>query len=228
VKQSWRWVIGGLAVALVAAVAAAAWYVFGDSAPAKPKLSASAPTDTSGRTTPDGAWHVVDGKSVYVGYRMTEVFAGDIVHKTAVGRTPAVSGTMTIARNTVTAAAVTGQMQQLTSNRGARDNYIHSHAIETDTFPTATFTLTKPIPLPAPPVAGKQITVNATGTLDLHGVTKAVTVPLQARWDGDTIEVVGSLPIKLADYAITPPDTGVVKVDDHGSMELSLVFAPLG
>ena len=45
------------------------------------------------RATPDGTWKVVPATDVFVGYRMTEVFAGDIVHKTAVGRTPTVAGT---------------------------------------------------------------------------------------------------------------------------------------
>ena len=62
------------------------------------------------------------------------------------------------------------------------------------------------------------------GTLTLHGVTKPVTVPVEARWDGDTIEVAGNAPVVLADYKIEPPDTGVVKVDDHGSFELALTF----
>ena len=51
-------------------------------------------------------------------------------------------------------------------------------------------------------------------------------LPLEARWDGPKIEVTGNAPIVLADYKIDPPDTGVVKVDDHGSLDLSLVFQP--
>jgi len=66
----------------------------------------------------------------------------------------------------------------------------------------------------------------ATGTLELHGVTRTITVPLEARWDGSKIEVTGNAPVLLADYKIEPPDTGVVKVDDHGSLDLSLVFEP--
>jgi polyisoprenoid-binding protein YceI len=154
---------------------------------------------------------------------MTEVYAGDIVHKTAVGRTPAVSGTMTIAGGKVTQAAVTAQMQQLTSNRAARDNYIHSHGIDSDSFPTAVFRLTTPITLPQPN-KGAEIDAQAAGTLTLHGVTRPITIPLKSKWFGDKIQVVGTAPIMLADYQIQPPDTGVVKVDDHGSLELSLTF----
>jgi len=226
VRNPLRWLIGGLALVVLAVVGFGVWYVFGASAPAAPKLSTNAPSDRSDKTTPDGRWKVAPGANVYVGYRMTEVFAGDIVHKTAVGRTPGVAGSLTIAADRVTAATVTAQMQQLASNRGARDDYIHTHAIESDTYPTAVFELTKPIALPANVGKGHTVKVDATGTLTLHGVTRPVTVALESRWNGDTIEVIGSTPIVLADYKIEPPDTGVVKVDDHGSMELSLTFVP--
>jgi hypothetical protein len=49
-------------------------------------------------------------------------------------------------------------------------------------------------------------------------------VPIQVSWNGSTIAVVGTAPIVLADYKIVPPNTSVMKVDDHGSLELSLTF----
>ncbi len=221
-----RWFAIAIAVVVVAVVGLGAWYVFGDSAPAKPKLDTSKPIDTSGPATPEGNWKVKPGDKVYAGYRMTEVFAGDVIHKEAVGRSPGVSGTMTIANNTVTAAMVTAQMQQLSSDRFPRDNYIHTHGIESDRYPTATFTLTKPMTLPAPTVKGQTLHLSATGDLTLHGVTRTISAPLEARWTGAEIDVISekSIPIVLADYKIVPPDTGVVKVDDHGYLELSLTF----
>ena len=33
---------------------------------------------------------------------------------------------------------------------------------------------------------------------------------VQARWNGDTIDVAGTAPISLADYSITTPKTPVV------------------
>jgi polyisoprenoid-binding protein YceI len=217
--------LGGFAVVLIAAVAFGAWYVFGDSAPAKPKLSNSAPIDSGGPATPDGTWKLVRGEKVFVGYRMTEVFAGDILHKEAVGRTPIVDGTTTIKGSNVTAAEVDADLRKLESNRQSRDNYIHTHGIESDTFPMAKFKLTKPIVLPSPVAKGVKLErLAATGALTLHGVTRTITVPLEARWDGSRIEVAGNAPILLADYKIDAPNTSVVKVDDHGSLDLSLVF----
>jgi len=53
-----------------------------------------------------------------------------------------------------------------------------------------------------------------------------VTIPLEARWDGGQIAVVGSLKIAFADYDITPPSLGPATVGDDGTIELQLLFAP--
>jgi polyisoprenoid-binding protein YceI len=223
-RHPFRWIFGLIAVVVLAAVGFGAWYVFGSSAPAKPKLSATATTVAGGPTTPTGSWKIALGDNVYLGYRIKELFADSVVKRDAVGRTPDMAGIMRISGPAVTAATVTAQMQHLKSDRGTRDNYIHTHAIESDKFPTAVFRLTAPIELPQPLVKGAKVSVDATGKLTLHGVTNTVTVPLEARWTGPTIEVVGTVPISLPDYRIDAPDTGVVSVDDKGSLELSLTF----
>jgi polyisoprenoid-binding protein YceI len=68
------------------------------------------------------------------------------------------------------------------------------------------------------------VKVPAQGRLTLHGVTKPVTVQLEARYDGSGIEVAGTAPVVLADFGINAPDTPVVSVEDHGSFELHLLF----
>ena len=222
-----RWLIGVVVITLLAAIGFGAWYVFGSRAPAKPKLATTAPVDSGGPATPVGTWKVTAGKNVYVGYRMTEVFTGDVIHKTAVGRTPAVTGTLKIVGNQATVTDVTADLQQLTSDRSAHDNYIHTHAIESDKFPHAVFELTEPITLAAPVRKGALQHLTATGALTLHGVTHTIHFAVEARWNGPTIDVdAADIPIVLADYKIEPPDTGVVKVDDHGSLEFSLEFVP--
>lgn len=222
-----RWLIRGIIVVVLAVVGFGAWYVFGSRAPSKPRLSTTAPVDPGGPATPAGTWKVVRGANVYVGYRITEVFAGDVIHKTAVGRTPAVDGSLRIVGNELTAADIVADMQKLSSDRATRDNYIQSHAIESDKFPHSEFKLTKPLTLPAPLRKGALQKLTATGSLTLHGVTRTIVVPVEARWDGATIEVdAADIPIVLADYKITAPDTGVTSVDGHGSLELSLKFVP--
>jgi polyisoprenoid-binding protein YceI len=226
VRRALKLLFGALVLVVLVAVGFAAWYVFGDRAPAKPKLSATAPTSASGPKTPDGAWKVRAGPKVFVGYRIKELFGDAVLKRDAVGRTPVVSGSLTIANGHVTKAVVTADVSKLDSGRAARDSYARDNALEGSRFPTARFTLTAPITLPAHLAKGQRVNTQARGTLLLHGVTHAVTVTLETRWNGPTIDAAGSAPILLADYKIDPPDTPIAKVDDHGSLELDLQFVP--
>jgi polyisoprenoid-binding protein YceI len=220
-----RWVIRLFVLAVVVGAGFVAWYVFGSSAPAKPKLTSC--TAGSGPATPAGTWKVAPGTGVYVGYRITEKFSGDVIHKTAVGRTPAVTGTLTISGTRLTVTNVTADMQKLASDRSIRDDYIRSHAIDSDKFKRATFKLTKPVTLPA--VLQKCVPqhVTATGSLTLHGVTRTVNVPLDANWSGAKIQVDATdIAVKLSDYKISPPKTSVTQADEHGTIEFALTFVP--
>ncbi len=220
-----RWLLLAAALVVVLAVGGVAWYVFGDQSPGKPHLSSTATTDLApGAATLNGSWTLVRAKNVFVGYRIQEQFAGDTIHKDAVGRTPTVQGTMTIASGQVGTVSVTGDLRDLTSGRAARDDYIHTHAIESDRFPNARFELVAPLALPPGARPGTKLHINAAGRLTLHGVTRDVSVALDARWNGSTIDVVGTAPILLADYGIQPPQTSVTSVGDHGSFELQLRF----
>jgi polyisoprenoid-binding protein YceI len=218
-----RWLLLAAFVVVALGVGAVIWYVFGDSSPGKPQLSSTATTDVApGSATPVGSWTLVRGKNVYVGYRIQEQFAGDTIHKDAVGRTPTVDGAMTITPGQVASVVVNAGLQNLTSGRAARDDYIHTHAIESDKFPTARFELASPIAIPSGVRPGDKLHLSAAGRLTLHGVTRDVNATLDARWNGLTIDVVGSAPIVLADYGIQPPQTSVTSVGDRGTFELQL------
>ena len=167
------------------------------------------------------------GDDVFVGYRVEELFGGETIKKTAVGRTTALTGTLTVADGQVTVVEIEADMTQLTSDSSRRDASVRSAGLETDEFPSAIFALTAPIALPADLVPGEPVDVTATGDLTLHGVTRSVQVPLQASWNGaSTISIATpeGIPIQMADYGIEPPDSAFVSVDDNGEIELQLVF----
>ena len=204
------------------------WFVLRDDAPPVATLQSSstvagAPTDVS---SADGTWKVVQADNVFVGYRVQELFAGESIKKNAAGRTPAVEGTITISGSTISAAEITADVSKLASDRAARDNQIRGRGLQTDTFPQATFKLTKPVVLPSAPTQGQPVEFTATGELTLHGQTKTVEVPLKAQWDGGTINVAGTAPILFSDYGMEAPTNGIVSVDDHGAFELQLTFIP--
>jgi polyisoprenoid-binding protein YceI len=223
VRGRLRWFLLAAVVVVLGVAGAAAWYVFGDDAPAKPQLSEPRSAAAAGGD-PAGTWRVVPGEDVYVGYRIKELFGGATIKKDAVGRTPDVTGSLTITADAVTAAEVTADLTTLDSNRAARDSYLRNNALETERFSDATFELTGPIEVPTELAPGTDVEVQARGRLTLHGETKPVTLTLDARFDGDAIEVAGTAPVVLADYAIEAPDTAVAAVDDEGSLELHLRF----
>lgn len=227
-RRRFRWLIGALVVVVLLGAGLVAWYILGSRVPAKPKLHSSSNT-SGGPGSPVGAWHVVRGKNVFVGYRIKELFGDALLKRDAVGRAGAVNGRLTIAGDRVTAAAVSVELDDLGSDRDARDAYVRDTTLETAKFPTARFTLTKPIALPAAVTRGKVLHgLRATGRMLLHGVTRPITFVLEGRWNGRTIDVVGSAPIVLRDYGIEPPDTVIASVDDNGTVELDLTFAPGG
>ena len=173
--------------------------------------------------TTSGDFDFDSATGTFAGFRIQENLAG-IGATEAVGRTGDVSGTMTIEGTTVTEASFEVDLSTITSNESRRNSRIQQ-ALETDRFPTATFTLTEPIELGADATNGKDVSVSATGDLTIHGVTKSVQFPLTARLSGNTIAVAGSLDVVFADYDVEVPDSQiVVSVEDNGPIELQLLL----
>lgn len=227
----------GVAVVVVV-IAGIGWYYFiRDDAPPPLELSetttteeGATPSASGGSASPDGTWVVETGHagaddSSVVGYRVNEKLASLPARSDAVGRTTAVEGTLAVDGTEITAVDITADLTELTSDSGRRDSTLRSRGLQTNDFPEATFTLTQPIELGGVPTTDEDITATATGDLTLHGVTQSVDVALDARWTGDRIEVVGNLPIAMAEYDIDPPNVaGFVDVDDNGEMEFQLFF----
>ncbi|MGZ4730372.1 MAG: YceI family protein [Acidimicrobiales bacterium] len=227
-QKSVKIALGAVAAVILLGGAGFYWFFLRDDAPARASLqtSSQAADSSSDRSTPDGTWKVEQGKDVFVGYRVQELFGGETIKATAVGRTPGVDGTMTVSGTQVTAVEITADMTALKSDKAPRDGQIKSRGIETNSFPTATFKLTQPITLPGTPQKGQEVDVTATGELTLHGVTKTIDIPLKASWTGDTILVAGGAKVAFSDYAIEPPTNAIVSVDDNGEFELQLTFFP--
>jgi polyisoprenoid-binding protein YceI len=234
-RRRWKLLAAITAVAVVL-VGVGVWYfVFRDDSPAAVTLrSATKHVERRSGDDPasiDGQWTVnseigsfANFTDSFAGFRVEEQLAG-IGAKTAVGRTPDVTGSLTIDGTSIPETSIKVDMTTLTTDEARRDDAIRHQAIETDRFPEATFTLTEPIELDAAPKDGTKVDVQAVGDLTLHGVTKQVTFPLQAQLNGDVITVTGSLEIQFADYDIQKPRAAIVlSVEDKGVIEVQLFF----
>jgi polyisoprenoid-binding protein YceI len=213
-------------VVVVVGLAVGVWYFVFKTDPAPRATIQQTKTVAAAAAALNGTYTLTPrDPSNFVGYRVTEQFIGALVENTATGRTDHVTGSLTIDGTTVSNVSVTADLRSLKSDNGSRDGVIHDLGLESKRFPKAKFVATRPVALAAEPAVGKTITARATGKFTLHGVTKLVVITLQGRWDGKTVQVVGTLPIDFGDYKILAPTVGpVASIDDHAEMELQLFF----
>ncbi|KAB2807909.1 YceI family protein [Pimelobacter simplex] len=220
--------IGGVLVALVVlAVTVGPWaygkFVVGEqpdelALPAAGASGASEPDTTAATDALDGAW-TVGGDSV-AGYRVDEVLFGQNV--TVVGRTEKVEGEATVAGGTLDGVTMTVDMASVATDEARRDAQYRGRIMDTATYPTATFTQTTPVDLPA---TGGRFAVTVPGDLTVRGVTRAVEVELDVQASGDALDVAGSIDVVFADFKIPEPGFSGISVDDHGTIEFLLRLA---
>jgi polyisoprenoid-binding protein YceI len=182
----------------------------------------------------DGTWTVdrsigefsfEEATSSFVGFRINEELAS-VGATTAVGRTPVVEGPLSLDGATVTNLVVAADLSQIVTNASRRDRAVQ-RALDTASFPIATFTLTEAIDIGAVPAQGEPVPVVAVGELEIKGVTQSIEIPLETQLEGDLIVVVGQVDITFADWGVEMPSApGVVSVEDHGILEVQLFFSP--
>jgi polyisoprenoid-binding protein YceI len=176
--------------------------------------ASSAPLDAAALS---GTWAVADGS--FAGYRVDEVLSGEDI--TVTGRTEEVDGSVTLDGGTVTDAEIVVDMASVATDEPPRDAYFRTEALQTDTYPTATFALTEPAEV------ADGAAVDLVGDLTVRGVTRQVTVAAEVAAAGDgSVQVVGSVPVTFADFGVEAPSLGFVTVEEQGAVEFSLLLTP--
>jgi polyisoprenoid-binding protein YceI len=190
--------------------------------------STSAGGDTITATDVVGTWTVATGSQA--GYRVRERLAQLDADSDAVGRTDQVSGSVTVAASgdtvQVTDATLEVDTTSISSDKSQRDNRLRTEGLQTDTYPTASFTLTTPVDVPAEIFSGSVVDVTLTGDLTLHGVTKSVSIPAQAQVLNGQIQIQGSISFALGDYDMVAPNVGgfILSIADEGALEFLVVL----
>jgi polyisoprenoid-binding protein YceI len=231
-----RWLVGAVVgVVVLASLAVAGTFIYihfvAGKAPAPFSLSTKASGSQSAAPSAPasgnpsaaaaslaGTWTVAGGSQA--GYRVNEVLFGQ--QNTAVGRTSAVSGHLTIAGQAATAGTFSVAMATVRSDQSQRDVQFNGRIMDTSSYPTATFTLTRPISLDPMPAAGATKTYTAQGNLTLRGKTRPVTFKLTAEHAANTIKLSGSIPVTFATWDIPNPSFGPITTQNHGSVEFLL------
>jgi polyisoprenoid-binding protein YceI len=204
------------------------------SQPPATDVTATDVTETAGSETRlDGTWIVdtsigdfsfEEATSSFVGFRIKEELA-TVGATTAVGRTPVLEGSLALDGATISNLTVEADLSQIVTNASRRDRAVQ-RALDTGSFPIATFILTAPIDIGVIPAEDESVPVVAVGDLEIKGVTKSIEIPLETQLVGDLIVVVGAVDITFADWGVEMPSApGVVSVEDHGILEIQLFFS---
>ncbi len=109
-----------------------------------PSPAAESVVDPTAPFVLNGRWLVASGSQA--GYRIGEVLSGDAVE--VVGRTDKVTGLATISGGSLASAQVVVDAGSITTDQSARDVYFR-RALDTSTYPQATFELTQPVDVSA-------------------------------------------------------------------------------
>jgi polyisoprenoid-binding protein YceI len=221
-------VLRGDDVAALALPSASAPASAATTTPAATADAAASPGEPATEAGIDGEWTVADGS--VAGYRVREQLANLPAESDAIGRTSDVTGSITVAADgdgaRLTAGSLTVDTTTIQSDEGRRDNRLRNEGLQTDQFPTATFTVTEPVEVPAAALSGTASDITLVGDLTLHGVTKSVEIPAQAQLTDGAVQVAGSLTFPLADFDITAPNVGgfIISIADEGTLEFLVAF----
>jgi polyisoprenoid-binding protein YceI len=236
-------VAGGIAAVVIVAIAAvAAWWFFvredAELATAPPEIpdqlaqstatapSAGATTTASGSA--GGVEYRVVAASSEAAYFADEELASIGVPSTAKGATNAITGSFFLTADswqldTTQTSTFSVDLTTLNSDQDRRDNRVQE-ALETGTFPTATFTVERisAVDSTLPPEQEQSFTM--TGTLDLHGVEKEITWEVEARREGNVITALATTNFLYVDFGITPPNIGgFVSVEDDVTLQMQII-----
>ena len=238
-KRTALYAAGGGVALVVSAFLLIYFVIFPTSSPPPFRLTAG---QTSGTSTTSastaargnalgsvtGVWKVGGGSRA--GYRVREKLAFLPAQSDAVGRTSQISGsaTFTDAAGAVTVSAASFDVNLLTlkSDRSMRDEKIREIGLESSRYPTATFVISKPATIPSGILRGEVVHASITGVLNIHGVSKQETLPVEMRSSGSTVQAVGSLTFPWSEFGMTAPSIGgFVNVTEHATMEFDLRLA---
>ena len=123
-------------------------------------------------------------------------------------------------------SVITIDLHRLTSDQRLRDGYIRRNMFGNDQY--AIFTVGDVGELPEAFAIGEVATGSGTGTLQIRGIEVPLSLDIEARDDGNVINILGRTTFKWDDFQIPKPLVQlVVSIDDEVRVEILLVARPL-
>jgi polyisoprenoid-binding protein YceI len=202
------------------------------SPPAVPTSTIQEPVTLPVEPAPAGVaviYKIVPGESSAT-YEVGETFFNDNRFNLAVGRTPQVSGEVSLDTANPQNSSI-GPLEidisQFQSDSSRRDNFIRDRFLESRRFPIATFTPSSITGLPGSYTAGQELSFQVIGDLTVKETTKPVTFDVTAKLDGDTLTGTAVTTILLSEFGVGPIEiAGMLGTEDQAKLTLAFVARP--
>src|SRR5579872_5696550 len=133
----------------------------------------------------------------------------------AIGTTHSVQGSFQIRTGTsplVAAMNIKVDLSTLQSDSQMRDNYVRRHALETDTYPMATFVSTATQGLPTSYSDGQAVHFQLIGNMTMHGKTNKEVFDVQGKVVGNTVTGTATTTLYMTDFGIQPPNLANIAI----------------
>ena len=116
-------------------------------------------------------------------------------------------------------------LHSMSSDQEFRDRYVRTRMFGGHQF--ATFTVPDVGPLPEGLDSGEPVTTQASGSLDIRGVTVPMEFDIEARDDGNELFILGRATFTWQQLDIPPPTASVVvSIEDDVRVEVLLTVIP--
>ena len=225
----------GAAIVLLVLVAAGWWFFVRETAelatepPEIPQdLVGTSELPADGAGSSDNLTFQIIPADSEAAYFVNEQLASLPLPSTAKGVTNAIEGQLVLtADGTALASGADSSfaidLTTLTSDESRRDNRVQD-ALETSSFPIATFTISGATGFDPAIPEGEQQDILLTGALDLHGVQREVTWEVAVFREGNVISALATVTFDFADFDITPPNiAGLISVADEATLQVQLI-----
>ncbi len=136
----------------------------------------------------------------------------------AIGTTHSVQGSFGVRTGTsplITAMNVTVDLRTLQTDSQMRDNYVRRNALQTDTYPSATFVSVSTQGVPTSYSDGQTVHFQLVGNLTMHGKTNKAIFDVQGKVVNKTITGTATSTIYMTDFGIQPPNLANIAISQN-------------
>jgi polyisoprenoid-binding protein YceI len=227
-KKLYPWIIG-ISVALVLIVVAGVAYATNfastvntsHTAPGAATVSSSpiSSSTTTGTAIPGSStFQIVPAQTTAMYSVYENLIFQNKPNNDAVGTTHSVQGNFSIrtgASPLVSGMTITVDLRTLQTDSSMRDRYVQQHALETDTYPTATFISISTQGLPTSYSDGQNVHFQLTGNMTMHGKTNKEVFDVQGKVAGNTVTGTATSTIYMTDFGIQPPNLANIAISQN-------------